>query len=99
MSAASGAFDLVLPEEAGDGFAAHGFDVLEVCLVFDEVVCSEAVVALGAFCGVFFEVGDVAAGFEYGFGVDDGGVYLEDVLVAGEVAAPLGGDVAFEFGA
>ncbi len=32
-------------------------------------------------------------------GVDEGGLYLDDVLVVGEVGAPLGFDVAFEFGA
>jgi len=60
LAAASGAFDLVLFEELFDGVAAHGFYVLEVGLVLDEVVCSEAVVALGALCGVFPEVGYVA---------------------------------------
>ena len=45
---ATGAFDLVFLEEALDGVSAHGFDVLEVSLVFDEVVCPEAVAAFGA---------------------------------------------------
>ena len=60
LAAASGAFDLVLLEELFDGFSAHGFHVFEVCFFFDEVVGAEAVVALGALCGVFPEVGYVA---------------------------------------
>jgi len=89
----------VLSEEAGDGVSAQCLDVLEGGFVFDEVVGSVVAVALGALGGVFLEVGDVAAGLEDDLGVDDGGVDLEDVLAAGEVAAPLGFDVAFEFGA
>ena len=60
LAAASGAFDLVVFEELFDGFSAEGFYVFEVCFIFDEVVCSEAVVALGALCGVFPEVCYVA---------------------------------------
>ena len=60
LASASGAFDLVLFEELFDGVAVHGLYVFEVCFLFDEVVCSEAVATVGAFGGVFFEVGEVA---------------------------------------
>jgi hypothetical protein len=90
---------LVLGEEPLDGVSSHGLDVLQARPVLYEVVRPEACSALGALGGVLPEVGDVARGLEHDLGVDDGGLYLQDVLLAGEVAAPGVLYVTLELGA
>ena len=63
------------------------------------MIGSEAASAAGALDGVLLEVVEVAGGLEDPGGVDDGGLELEEALVADEVLAPCVLDVAPELGA